>query len=273
MSAQKLADRPLVTTDFESLANQQPYWDWVMDRYFRLEMTGFENVPDENCLIIGNHGGGAIAWDAWMMFFGWMRHFGESRPVNFTAHDVLTTLPKLGPYLKSMGIISPTKETLNQYLQAGRDTVIFPGGVDDAMRAWKRRDEVVFAGRKGFIRLAIRNQKPILPITTAGGHDCEFILSEGRGLAKLLRFPQLLRSDVAPITFSVPFGVSLEVLPWHLPLPAKIRTEILEPMELDKDCDRADDNEYVDYIYNELLSSMQANVNKLASKRRFPVFS
>ena len=40
-----------------------------------------------------------------------------------------------------------------------------------------------------------------------------------------------------PIVAGFPFPLAVEILPMHLPLPAKIRTELLEPIQLDTDPD------------------------------------
>ncbi|MEE4378567.1 MAG: glycerol acyltransferase, partial [Candidatus Competibacteraceae bacterium] len=53
---------------------------------------------------------------------------------------------------------------------------------------------------------------------------------------------------------------------------AKIRTEFLEPVELDTDPERVNDNEYVDKMYHEIEGRIQVGVNRLAQRRRFPVF-
>jgi 1-acyl-sn-glycerol-3-phosphate acyltransferase len=88
---------------------------------------------------------------------------------------------------------------------------------------------------------------PIVPVATIGGHDTLFVLSEGRGLARLLNLKERMRSDVAPITLSWPLGFALHLTPFqHIPLPAKIRTEMLEPIYLDSDPARLDDQEYAD---------------------------
>jgi 1-acyl-sn-glycerol-3-phosphate acyltransferase len=142
----------------------------------------------------------------------------------------------------------------------------------DSFRAWTKRDQVVLGERKGFIRLAIRQRVPIVPVATIGGHDTFFVLSEGRGIAKMLGLKKHFRTDVAPITLSVPFGITLEPLPAHLPLPAKIRTEFLEPVVLDPDPERANDKEYVDSMYHDIENRIQAGVNRLAQRRRFFVF-
>ena len=42
------------------------------------------------------------------------------------------------------------------------------------------------------------------------------------------------------------------MLPAHVPLPAKIRTELLDPIEVDDDPDRVDDEAYVQKIYDQV---------------------
>jgi 1-acyl-sn-glycerol-3-phosphate acyltransferase len=141
--------------------------------------------------------------------------------------------PGLGRYFRRLGTISPSRENIQAAFEKGDDVILWPGGEVDAYRKWTKRDKAVLGDRKGFIRLAIRAGVPIVPVATVGGHDTLFVLSEGRGLVKLLKFKERLRSDVAPITLSLPFGVALHVTPFqHIPLPSKIRTELLEPVYL-----------------------------------------
>jgi hypothetical protein len=58
----------------------------------------------------------------------------------------------------------------------------------------------------------------------------------------------------------------------HVPLPAKIRTELLEPIRLDPDPERADDRVYVESTYREIEAALQAGMDRLAQRRSFPVF-
>ena len=48
-----------------------------------------------------------------------------------------------------------------------------------------------------------------------------------------------------PIVLGLPFGLTVETIPTHLPLPAEIRTELLDAIHVDK---RVNDHEYVDSI-------------------------
>ena len=57
-----------------------------------------------------------------------------------------------------------------------------------------------------------------------------------------------------------------------LPLPAKIRIRLPEPIELDDDPERANDNQYAQRIYSEAEHVLRHGVNDLAKKRRLPIF-
>ena len=255
------------------MRKQSGIWNALMDRYFRLDFDGFENLPDEPCLLIGVHSGGPLTMDAWTVAMAWWRYFGETRSLHGTAHDVLMNAPLIGPYFRRLGTISPTKESIRAALDNGDDVILWPGGEVDAYRTWWKRDKAVLGGRKGFIRLAISAGVPIIPVATVGGHDTLFVLSEGRGLARALKLKERMRSEVAPITLSWPFGLGLHLTPFqHIPLPAKIRTRLLEPIYLDSDPKRVDDQEYVDAMYDEIESTIQAGMDELAKKRRFPIF-
>jgi 1-acyl-sn-glycerol-3-phosphate acyltransferase len=259
--------------DPELMNAQAPLWNALMDYYFRLEIAGWERIPEEPSLLIGVHSGGPLTMDAWTVVLSWWRHFGERRALHGTAHDVLMGAPGLGSYFRRMGAVVPTRENLSVAFKKGDDVIIWPGGEVDAYRSFKKRDTAVLGGRKGFIRLAIREQVPIVPMATVGGHETLFVLSEGRGLAKVLKLKERMRSDVAPITLSVPFCVTLHLTPFqHVPLPAKIRTEFLEPIYFDSDPDKENDNAYVDRMYKEVESSIQAGMDRLAKKRKFPIW-
>jgi 1-acyl-sn-glycerol-3-phosphate acyltransferase len=261
------------SADPKLMRRQAGVWNNLMDRYFRLEFDGIENLPDEPCLLIGVHSGGPLTMDAWTVVMAWWREFEETRSLHGTAHDVLMNAPVLGDYFRRLGVISPTKENIRAAFDKGDDVILWPGGEVDCYRSWMNRDKAVLGGRKGFIRLAMSAGVPIVPVATVGGHDTLFVLSEGRGLAKKLKLKERMRSDVAPITLSWPFGVALHLTPFqHVPLPAKIRTRLMEPIYLDNDPQRLDDQEYVEDVYKMIESTIQTGMDELASRRGFPVF-
>jgi len=218
---------------------QKPVWDVLCKYYFRLETSGWERLPAKPSLLIGNHSGGSLTIDAWTFVFDWWRRFGTERVLHATAHDVLMATPGLGDYFRQAGVIPASDHGVTAALSAGCDVISWPGGDVDAMRSWRRRDEAVLGGRMGFVRTAIRSGVPIVPVASVGGHDTAFILSEGRwianGVDRVSGLRKKLRGSRLPIVLGFPFGLTIETIPTHLPLPAKIRTELLDPIHVDHD--------------------------------------
>jgi 1-acyl-sn-glycerol-3-phosphate acyltransferase len=254
---------------------QQPFVDLLDKYYFRLEIGGWERVPDRTCLVIGVHSGGALTMDAWTLVNAWHLHFEGKRVLHGTAHDVLLAAPGLGDWFRAMGVIAASRKSVTAALDRGEDVVVWPGGEIDAMRSWRKRDVAVLGGRTGFVRQAIRSGVPILPVATVGGHDTVFVLSEGKWLAtvldKALGLKKTLRGANLPIIAGFPFPLAVEILPAHVPLPAKIRTELLDPIEVDDDPERVDDDAYVEKIYEQVRSEIQAGMDRLAAKRSLPI--
>ena len=255
---------------------QQPVYDLLNKYWFRLEVTGWERVPDRPCLVVGVHSGGALTMDAWTLVNAWWTHFEGRRLLHGTAHDVLMATPGLGDYFRAVGVIAANRKSVTEALAQGDDVVVWPGGEVDSMRSWRKRDVATLAGRTGFVKQAIRSGVPILPVATVGGHDTVFVVSEGKWLAnaldKVTGLKKTLRGANLPIVAGFPFPLAVEVLPAHLPLPAKIRTELLEPIEVDDDPDRVDDETYVRSVYDRVQAAIQTGMDALAAKRTLPVF-
>ncbi|SDE73535.1 1-acyl-sn-glycerol-3-phosphate acyltransferase [Blastococcus fimeti] len=254
---------------------QQPFYDLLNRWYFRLEIDGWENVPDRTSLVVGVHSGGALTMDAWTLVNAWHTHFEGGRALHGTAHDVLMAAPGLGDYFRAVGVIAANRRSVGAALEQGEDVVVWPGGEVDAMRSWRKRDVATLGGRTGFVKQAIRSGVPIVPVATVGGHDTVFVVSEGKWLANALDrvtgLKTTLRGANLPIIAGFPFPLAVEILPAHVPLPAKIRTRLLEPIEVDDDPERADDQAYVQKIYDQVEADIQAGMDGLAAKRTLPV--
>lgn len=258
--------------DAALMHRQRHFWNFLMDHYFRMEFDGWHRLPDEPCLLIGNHSGGSLTMDAWTVGLQWWRHFGEERVLHGTAHDVLRAAPGLGDYFKRMAVIPPSRKAMGAALEAGHDVVLWPGGEEDSFRPWSERDRAHLGDRTGFVKFAIGAGVPIVPVATVGGHDTVFVLHQARGLARLLKLRERLRGDMVPIVLGFPFGITPELLPVHVPLPAKIRTELLEPIRLDTDPERIEDEAYLNRSYREIEGAVQAGMDRLAARRSFPIF-
>lgn len=257
--------------DDEFMERQKYLWNPLMDYWFRMEIEGWEHLPDPPALLIGIHSGAPFVWDAWTVGIQWWRRFGTDRPLHGTAHDALMAAPLIGDYFRRMGVLPAAPDSISAALAAGHDVALWPGGEIDSLRTWDKRDEAILAGRKGFVRMAIRAGVPIVPISTVGGPDSMPVLMRGRRLARALQLDRVARLKIFPIAIQAPWGVAPAMLP-ELPLPTKIRTAFQPPIELDDDPERADDRAYVDARYEEVQQSLQRGMDALARRRRFPVF-
>ena len=256
----------------ETIQTQNKIWKYLLEYYFRVEMAGWEKLPASPTLLAGIHSGTWLTMDAWVLCALWLRKFETRRILHGTAHDMLFAMPGLGSYFRKVGVITASRDSVTAAFYKGHDVVIWPGGELDAMRAWSKRDKVTLGNRKGFVRQAIRSGVPITPVATTGGHDTVFVLSEGRAIAKRLNLKKWLRSEICPVILGLPFGITVEAFPMHIPLPSKIRVELLDPIEVSQDSDKENDQDYVDKLYTAVERSIQAGVNRLAAKRKFPVF-
>jgi 1-acyl-sn-glycerol-3-phosphate acyltransferase len=268
---ERAGDWELSGQDEATMQRQKYLWNFLVDYWFRMEFDGWENLPDPPALLVGIHSGAPFVWDAWTVGVQWWRRFGQDRPLHGTAHDVLMAMPLIGRYFRAMGVLPAAPDSMATALAEGRDVAVWPGGEVDSLRPWSERDQANLAGRKGFVKMAIRAGVPIVPIATVGGADAMPVLVRGDQLSRALRLDKLLRLKVFPIAVSLPWGIAPAALP-QFPLPAKIRTRLMPAIELDHDPDRADDEEYLEEKYWEVQNSIQHGMDALARKRALPLF-
>jgi 1-acyl-sn-glycerol-3-phosphate acyltransferase len=269
--AERASKWSLDEPDWDFFEQQKYFWNPLMDYWFRMEVEGWENLPEPPVLLIGIHSGGPFPWDAWTVGVQWWRYFGRTRPLHGTAHDALMATPVVGSYFRRMGVIPAAADSMTAALAAGRDVALWPGGERDSLRAWTQRDQAILAGRTGFIKLAIRSSVPIVPISTVGGPDAMPVLATGRRIASALRLDKVARLKMFPIAVQAPWGISPALLP-EVPFPTKIRTAFQPPVELDTDPARAEDDDYIEDRYHAVQDAIQAGMDVLARRRRLPLF-
>src|SRR5436190_19569531 len=206
--ADRAGDWSLDAQDLRFMELQKFLWNPLIEYWFRMEVSGWEKIPEPPVLLVGIHSGAPFVWDAWTVGIHWWRRFGEERPLHGTAHDALMALPLVSGYFRRMGVLPAAPDSMASALAAGHDVALWPGGERDSLRPWLKRDEAVLAGRTGFLKLAIRSGVPIVPISTVGGPDAMPVLATGRRLASLLRLDRLARLKMFPIAVQAPWGLS-----------------------------------------------------------------
>jgi 1-acyl-sn-glycerol-3-phosphate acyltransferase len=243
---------------------------WLISTfYFRGEVRDIGNVPaDRPVLLVGNHSGGNVIVDTFIFSLAFSTYFGVERAFYQLAHNLAIAWPLAGEMLRKSGTMSASPEHAREALDAGAPVLVYPGGDWETHRPSWEGNRIDFAGRKGFIRLALDAGVPIVPVVSIGGQETALFLSRGAGLARLLRLDKLARLKVLPISIAAPWGLNIGDFAGHLPLPAKITIEVLPPIDLEREFGPDPD---VDEVYAHVTSQMQEALDGLAAERRFPV--
>ncbi len=174
--------------------------------------------------------------------------------------------------MRRAGALDATVAGAEEVLRGGGVLIDYPGGDYEVFRPWWERNRIDFGGRAGFVRLALRLQVPVVPAVSVGAHETVVVLARGERLARRLGLDRLFRIKVMPLVFGPPFGFVPGGIP-TLPLPAKITVELCEPIDWSKRYgpEAAEDDAIVRRCYDELTSTMQTVLDRLAGERRFPV--
>jgi 1-acyl-sn-glycerol-3-phosphate acyltransferase len=242
---------------------------WLLaSLYFRAEVRGLGNVPEDGpVLLVGNHSGGNLTPDTGVFTLAFSTYFGVERPFYQLAHNLVLSMPGLS-FLRKYGTVAASHDNARKALQAGAAVLVYPGGDYEVHRPTWQGSRVDFGGRKGFLRLALDEGVPIVPVVSIGGQETSLFLSRGERLAKGLRLDKLFRLKVLPISIALPWVINVGDMAGHLPLPAKITVEALPPIDLRREFG---DDPDLDEVYDHLVRQMQETLDALAAERRFPV--
>jgi hypothetical protein len=71
-----------------------------------------------------------------------------------------------------------------------------------------------------------------------------------------------------PISIALPWGLNVGDMLGHVPLPAKITIQVLDPLDLRAEYGDAPD---LREIYDDVMDRMQTCLDELAGERRLPV--
>jgi 1-acyl-sn-glycerol-3-phosphate acyltransferase len=238
----------------------------VLKTYFRSEVHGLDAFPAGGALVVANHSGGMFPMDVPIFSVDFYEKFGYERPVFTLSHDILF-MGLTGTLFRRTGYIRANRANAAGALRSGGVVVVFPGGDYDAYRPTFSENTIDFNNRKGYVRTAIEAGVPIVPAVSIGGQETQLYLSRGTWLAERLGLKRLLRSDILPLSFGFPFGFSAAIPP-NVPLPAKIVTQVLDPIDIAAQFGEDPD---VDEVDEHVRSVMQEALNELAAKRRFPI--
>lgn len=256
----------LAERDPAYVATVMPVVSKAMRTWFRCEVHDIERVPEGGALVVSNHSGGLLAMDVPIFASAFFEAFGPYRPLYCLAHDLLFT-GSAGPVMRRCGFVPATRENAHAVLESGATTIVFPGGVHDVVRPTTKANVIDFNGRTGYVRTALETGVPIVPLVSIGGQENQFHITRGEAIGRFLRFDKLFRAPYFPLSFGFPFGLTA-TFPPNLPLPTKIVSQVLEPVDLTAEFG---DDPDVDEVDAEVRRRMQDALDELARRRRFPV--
>jgi 1-acyl-sn-glycerol-3-phosphate acyltransferase len=242
-------------------------------RWFDPVVEGFEHLPEDGpFLLVGNHSGGVWMPDYWAFLRHWYRERGTERPIYSLGFDFLYSIPGVGGLVRRLGSVPASPANAARALASGAPVIVYPGGDEENYRPWTERHRVDLHGHAGFVRLALREQVPVVPFVAHGSHDAIIVLTRGEALARLLVFERL-RIGVMPIVAGPPWGVAPAQLP-TLPLPSKVTVRVDEAIDWSQlGPEAADDPAIVHRCYDEVEGRMQATLDDLVDALPHPVLA
>ncbi|MEM7182579.1 MAG: long-chain-acyl-CoA synthetase [Spirochaetota bacterium] len=224
------------------------------DHYFRVEVSGYENIPpDGRVFIIANHAG-QLPIDGGLLGVALSTNPSNPRVPRIMVERFLSAVPFVGNILNRYGAIIGDPENCIKILQKEEAVIVFPEGVRGSGKLFHKRYKLQRFGT-GFMHIAMNHKTPIIPVGITGSEETMPSIADIKPLARLLGIPY------APLTVPVP-------------LPSKIfikfgkRLDFTGPVESEV---RVQEN--VDMVKAEIASLIQLGLKERKAyygKKYFP---
>jgi 1-acyl-sn-glycerol-3-phosphate acyltransferase len=260
----------LAKRDNAAIRRVYPWLAQLTDRYFGAEVEGVEHLSDRACLMVSTHNGSWVMPDLLSLAVAFWRRFGLESPGYGLFHRLGMQVPLYGEWMTKLGAVEASWNNAGVVLEEDFPLLVCPGGDADALKPFSRRHQVTFGEHRGFVRLAIAKQVPIVPIVSVGAHEVFFIITDGRRLARWSGAARWLRLKSIPIALAFPVGLTPGGI-GAVPLPSRIRVRVLPKIELAESPAAARDEAVVERCFQHVRATMQRQLDDLASTRRWPV--
>ena len=233
-----------------------PLWRPLFEHWFRVEVIGAENIPEEGAaLLVSNHAG-VLPVDGLMTTVAVNDHAG--RALRLLAADLAMSLPVSAPFARRAGATLACAADAERLLQGGHVVAVWPEGFKGLGKPFADRYRLQRFGRGGFVSTAIAAGAPIIPVSVVGSEEIYPKLGEIPALARLLGVPYL------PITPTFPLLGGLG----GIPLPTKWTMEFGEPIETaDLGPDAAEDPMIVFELTDQVRETIQNTLFRNLARR------
>lgn len=206
--------------DREFLDAVRPFFEFMYKTYWRVEMSGLENVPEQGrALLVVNHSG-QLPWDGAMVASGVLLEHPNQRLVRTLYATWFPTLPFFSDILVKCGQVLATEDNGLRLLEQDELVAVYPEGYKGVGKLYKERYRLARFGRGGFVRMALKAHAPLIPVAVVGAEEAYISLYKSNTLAKLTGFPYFPISPTWPWLGLLGF----------VPLPTKWYIDIGEPI-------------------------------------------
>jgi 1-acyl-sn-glycerol-3-phosphate acyltransferase len=236
-----------------------PTLRFFYDTWFRVEVSGIENLPSTGPgLVVANHAG-TLPFDGPMLAVAVHDHHSAHRTLRLLAADMLFDLPVLGPVARKAGHTMACNTDANRLLGNGELTAVFPEGYKGLGKPFRDRYKLQRFGRGGFVSAALRAKAPIIPCSIVGSEEIYPMLADVKLLARVLGVPYF------PITPLFPLAGSAGLMP----LPSKWHIAFGDPIDTSGYDEHAADDPMVTFeITDQVRETIQQTLFGLLSQRR-----
>jgi 1-acyl-sn-glycerol-3-phosphate acyltransferase len=214
-------------------------------KYFRLEVEGLEHIPKRGpALLCPNHSGYS-GFDALLLAHEVFKSSG--RVPRVMTHHLWFLFKQTAVPAEKMGFIEANTPNAIMQLKKNNLVILFPEGEYGNFKPSSERYHLQ-EFKRGFVRMAIQRQCPIIPTLIIGAEETHINLAQ-------LKFTKYLRGTVLPLPLNI------------IPLPARWKFVFLPPIELPYKPSAADDRELVNEIAGEIQQTMQSALTEQLSRR------
>jgi len=208
-----------------------------MYRYFRVSIEGVENIPEHGgALLVGNHG--PLGLDApFLIKAVWKeRH----RFVRALADRVVFQVPGYRLGASRFGVLEGEPKQAQGLLEKDKLVLVYPGGAKETVRPPEKKYQLTWDGHYGFIKVAMRAQKPIIPVACIGIDDIFFQLMTNE---QMLKTPlgRYAKEKYGHEKYAMPMFVGIG----GMPIPRKLTYHVGWPVHFEHGPEAADDREIV----------------------------
>ncbi|BBY55220.1 acyltransferase family protein [Mycobacterium koreense] len=227
--------------------------------WFRVEVSGVENLPDSGAaLVVANHAG-VLPVDGLMASVAVHDEHPARRNLRLLAADLVFDLPVISQSARMAGHTMACTADAQRLLEAGELTAVFPEGYKGLGKRFQDRYKLQRFGRGGFVSAALRTKAPIVPCSIVGSEEIYPMVADLKLVARLLGLPYF------PITPLFPLAGAAGLLP----LPSKWHITFGEPIPTaDYDEGAADDPMVTFELTDHVRETIQQTLYRLLAGRR-----